>query len=142
MKGLEKSVKVLGLGLIAVTLVGCASAKKGGPEAAPAPAPAAAAEMGPAMAAAADNYTVVSGDNLWMISGKSEIYNDVYQWPLIFKANSGQIKDADLIFPGQVLAIDRGASDADIQAAVNHAKTRGAWVLGETEASDTAYLGK
>ena len=143
MKGLEKTAKMLGLGVLAITLVGCASAKKGGPEQAPAPAPVAGPAMGPAVAAASDDsYTVVTGDNLWMISGKSEIYNDVYQWPLIYKANSDQIKDADLIFPGQVLTIDRAATDADINAAINHAKTRGAWVLGETEASDTAFLGK
>ena len=50
---------------------------------------------------AASSYQVVSGDNLWDISGKDSIYGNPYQWPLIYKANSDQIKDADLIFPGQ-----------------------------------------
>ncbi|MBI3188294.1 MAG: LysM peptidoglycan-binding domain-containing protein [Gammaproteobacteria bacterium] len=93
-------------------------------------------------AAGADQYQVVRGDNLWNIAGKSQIYSDSYQWPLIYKANRDQIKDADLITSGQVLNIDRNASSADVAAAVKHAKTRGAWTLGVTEESDTAYLGQ
>jgi len=88
----------------------------------------------------ADNYTVMRGDSLWAISGKSDIYGNPYQWPLIYKANRDKIKDADLIYPGQVFSIERNASAADISAAVNHAKTRGAWALGTVEASDKAYL--
>ncbi len=84
-------------------------------------------------------YTVVSGDNLWNISGKDETYGNPYQWPLIYKANSDQIKDADLIYAGQVFSIP-SATDAEIDAAVQHAKTRGAWTIGETEASDQDYL--
>jgi nucleoid-associated protein YgaU len=90
--------------------------------------------------AGAGQYQVVRGDNLWNIAGKSDIYSDSYQWPLIYKANRDQIKDADLITSGQVLNIDRNASAADVAAAVKHAKTRGAWTLGVTEESDTAYL--
>ncbi len=97
---------------------------------------------GMTMGGGADNYTVVRGDSLWGISGKSEVYGNPYQWPLIYKANRDKIKDADLIYPGQVFAIDRAASAADIAAAVNHAKTRGAWSLGKVEASDKAYLAK
>lgn len=89
----------------------------------------------------AGDYTVVRGDSLWHISGKSEIYGNPYQWPLLYKANRSKIKDADLIYPGQKLTVNRNASDADIKAAVRHAKTRGAWSLGVVEASDRAYLG-
>ena len=88
----------------------------------------------------AGGYTVVRGDSLWAISGKSDIYGNPYEWPLIYKANRDKIKDADLIYPGQQLSIERNASQADIDAAVNHAKTRGAWALGKVEASDKAYL--
>lgn len=91
---------------------------------------------------ASGSYTVVSGDTLWGISARSEIYGNPYQWPLIFKANRSQIKDADLIYPGQNLVIQRDASAADIDAAVNHARTRGAWSLGVVEASDEAYLAR
>jgi len=88
----------------------------------------------------ADSYTVMSGDNLWNISAKGDIYANPYQWPLIYKANRSQIKDADLIYSGQVLDIDRNASSSDVDAAIEHAKTRGAWSLGVVEDSDTAYL--
>jgi nucleoid-associated protein YgaU len=85
------------------------------------------------------NYIVSVGDNLWSIAGQGSVYGNPYQWPLIFKNNSSQIKDADLIYPGQTFDIPK-ASDAEIAAAVEHAKTRGAWVIGETEASDLSYL--
>ena len=97
-----------------------------------------------AMAAAAEpmsmgSYLVVSGDNLWNIAGQDSVYGNAYQWPLIYKANSGQIKDADLIFAGQYFDIPK-ASGAEIDAAVEHDKTRGAWTLGETDASDLDFL--
>ena len=69
-------------------------------------------------------YLVVAGDNLWNIAGQDSIYGNPYQWPLIYKANSEQIK----------------AMGAEADAAIEHAKTRGAWTLGETEASDLQYL--
>jgi LysM domain/Domain of unknown function (DUF4398) len=90
--------------------------------------------------AGANQYQVVRGDNLWNIAGKSDIYADSYQWPLIYKTNRDQIKDADLIEVGQVFNIDRNASAAAVDAAIKHAKTRGAWTVGVTEESDTAYL--
>jgi nucleoid-associated protein YgaU len=89
-----------------------------------------------------NSYSVVRGDNLWNISGKDEVYADPYQWPLIYKTNRDKIKDADLIYPGQVFDIDQNASASEIDAAVNHAKTRGAWSLGDTEQSDLDYLAK
>lgn len=92
--------------------------------------------------AKATSYTVARGDSLWAISGKSGIYGNPYQWPLIYKANRDKIKDADLIYPGQNLQINRAASQADIDAAVKHARTRGAWSLGVTEASDLRYLSR
>ncbi len=89
-----------------------------------------------------ETYSVVSGDHLWGIAAKPRIYGNPYQWPLIYKANADAIADADLIEPGQVLTIVRGSSSDDIDAAVRHAKTRGAWSLGVTEDSDKAYLGR
>jgi len=84
-------------------------------------------------------YLVVSGDNLWNIAGQDTIYSDPFMWPLIYKANSGQIKDADLIYPGQYFYIPK-AKGPERAAAIAHAKNRGAWTLGETEASDLDYL--
>jgi predicted S18 family serine protease len=102
----------------------------------------ASSKMAGSMAGEMDTYTVERGDNLWDISGKSSIYGDSYQWPLIYKANRDQIKDADLIYPNQVLDIDRNASSDEIDAAIEHAKTRGAWSVGDVEQTDLDYLNK
>lgn len=60
---------------------------------------------------AADSYTVrlipERRDCLWRIAEYSEIYNDPFQWPKIYSANKDQIKDPDLIYPGQVFQIPR-----------------------------------
>lgn len=100
------------------------------------------ARLSQAAPAEMDSYTVVRGDNLWDISGRSDIYGNPYQWPLIYKANRSKIKDADLIYPGQQLDIDRSASTSDVDAAIAHARTRGAWSLGVVEDSDMAYLAR
>ena len=84
-------------------------------------------------------YLVVSGDNLWNIAGQDTVYSNPFMWPLIYKANSGQIKDSDLIYPGQYFYIPK-AKGNERAAAMEHAKNRGAWTLGETEASDLDYL--
>ncbi len=78
-------------------------------------------------------YDVVGGDSLWSISAKSEIYSDPYQWPLIYKANRDKIKDADLIYPGQRLSVNRNPTASETEMAINHAKTRGAWSIGVVE---------
>lgn len=141
MTSFKHAAKVLGIGLaVAVIATGCASAKRAGQAATPAAAPAAAEGAAAPMAKAGEIYTVVRGDCLWCISEQSNIYGNPYKWPLIFKANKNQIRDADLIYPGQELSIDRDASAAAIDAAIKHAKTRGAWSVGPIEASDTAFL--
>ena len=87
-------------------------------------------------------YVVQKGDHLWGISAKPAVYGAPYQWPLLYKRNRDEIYDPDLIYPGQVLHIQRDLSQTQINIAVNHAKTRGAWVLGEIEATDIQYLRK
>ena len=84
-------------------------------------------------------YIVQSGDHLWGISGQAQVYGDSYQWPLLYKRNRDNIYDPDLIYPGQVLHIDREASEQQIQLAIDHAKTRGAWALGVVEKADIDY---
>ena len=44
-------------------------------------------------------------DCLWNIAGKIEIYGDFFMWPKIWQANTSQIRNPDIIFPGQVLQI-------------------------------------
>jgi len=138
MSFLHRTAKLTAVAVAAMTVAfGCATSK----QAPKTPAPKAAA---PAAGAAAgmknDVYTVAKGDCLWCISGKSEIYNDPYQWPVIYRANRDQIKDADLIYPGQELAIDRNASDALKAAADKHARTRGAWAVGPVEETDKVFI--
>lgn len=131
------------IAVLAATLVACATTKEE-PAPAPAAAPAAAApapapEAKPVSTLPA-NYEVQRGDHLWGIASQPRIYGNPYAWPLIYKTNSAKIKDADLIHPGQNFDINRSASTGDFDAAVRHAKTRGAWKLGVTEESDKAYL--
>ena len=144
-KALALCIAVLGLAS------GCVSAKKGMGEKAEmaaeseAPAPTEEVVEEKAMEEVEevvenDSYTVKKDDNLWCISKQPEIYDTAFNWPLIFKENKDQIKDADLIFPDQVLMIPRDSSEDEITAAVNHAKSRGAWAVGPIEASDTAYV--
>lgn len=94
------------------------------------------------LAAATMDYTVSRGDNLWNISGKSEVYGNPYNWPLIYKNNSDKIDDADLIYPGQEFTIDKNPTDDAREAAVEHAKNRGSWSLGTVEDSDRDYLSR
>ena len=48
-------------------------------------------------------YTVVSGDTLSKISKAN--YGDANKYMKIFEANKPMLKDANLIYPGQVLRI-------------------------------------
>lgn len=50
-------------------------------------------------------HTVVEGECLWMIAGQEYGHPYYYKWPLIYNANRDQIKDPDLIYPGQVFKI-------------------------------------
>jgi hypothetical protein len=83
---------------------------------------------------------VQAGDHLWGIASQPKVYGDPYQWPLLFKRNRPDINDADLIYPGQMIEIERDLSDFQVQEAIDHARTRGAWALGVVEGSDLRYL--
>ncbi|MDA7995429.1 MAG: hypothetical protein MPK01_04025 [Gammaproteobacteria bacterium] len=85
-------------------------------------------------------WVVLSGDHLWGIAGVENVYNNPEYWPLLYKSNLAEISDADLIFPGQVLQIERDLSVEQIDAAIQHARTRGAWTVGESEAADSTYV--
>lgn len=61
------------------------------------------AESSPAPKKVAKTYKVVRGDCLWNIAKK--FYGNGSQYPKIFNANKGKIKNPNLIYPGQVLTI-------------------------------------
>jgi nucleoid-associated protein YgaU len=48
-------------------------------------------------------HTVEKGDSLSKIA--KAMYGDAMKYPVIFDANKPMLKDADLIYPGQVLRI-------------------------------------
>ena len=48
-------------------------------------------------------YTVVKGDSLSKIA--KHLYGDAQQWRKIYEANRDQIKNPDLIHPGQTFTI-------------------------------------
>ena len=64
-----------------------------------------------------EKYVVQKGDTLWAISGKTEIYADSFQWPLIFKTNRDLIQDPDLIYPDQKLSVDKSVSQIETKKA-------------------------
>ena len=109
------------------------------PEPKPKPKPEPKTKVGPSLLTV---WTVQLGDHLWGISSHPKVYNDPHRWPLLYKTNRHQLKDADLLQPGQVLDIDRDHSASEIQRAIQHAKTRGPWVLGIVELSDIEYLSR
>ena len=53
------------------------------------------------------SYVVKSGENLWMIAARWEIYGDGRMWTRIFEANGDVLKDPNMIRPGQTLTIPR-----------------------------------
>ncbi|MBF2052449.1 MAG: LysM peptidoglycan-binding domain-containing protein [Candidatus Sericytochromatia bacterium] len=73
-----------------------------------APQQPAAASPAPSALSAGDqtsftSYTVKKGDSLWSIAGAQ--LGDNNQWPVLFALNKSQIKNPDLIYPGQVLTV-------------------------------------
>ena len=57
----------------------------------------------PAAAQSSGTYTVQKGDSLWKIA--VSFYGDGNSWPVIYELNRDRIKDADLIYAGQVLKL-------------------------------------
>jgi hypothetical protein len=63
------------------------------------------------------HYTVQPNDTLWAIAGKSSIYGDSFQWPLIFKSNRDKIQDPDLIYPKQDFEVLKTVSGDEVKNA-------------------------
>lgn len=89
--------------------------------------------------AAKMTYAVVKGDSLWRIAGKSDVYGNPYQWPLIYKANTDKIKHADLIYPKQQFDVMKNPLKTDADAAADYAKHRGAWRGHKADKKDKKF---
>jgi LysM repeat protein len=62
---------------------------------------------------APDRHVVVRGDTLWGIASK--FLKDPYRWGELWKLNAEEIKNPHLIYPGQVLVLDKSGNQPQLR---------------------------
>lgn len=69
-------------------------------------------------------HQVASGESLWTISARPEVYANGYLWPLIWDANRDRIKNPDVLQAGQTLRIRPNPTVDEVVQAVETARNR------------------
>ncbi len=122
----SKVLLVLAAALFVVFSIGCAARQTVKPDVTPAPTLQAAVEdttpVPVATAVPGMKYVVKKGDTLWAVSSMNKIYQDPFQWPLLYKANRDQVADPDLIEVGQELDVRKDISSTEKEDAIQKAK--------------------
>lgn len=93
------------------------------------------------MRAAKMMYTVVSGDTLWRISGKAEVYGNPLLWPLIYKSNHKIIPTPESLKIGQELTVRTNPLLDEVRGAVDFARERRKLRGTDRIRADKAYIG-
>jgi nucleoid-associated protein YgaU len=70
------------------------------------------------------SHRVRSGESLWTIAARPEVYANGFLWPLIWDANRDRIRDPDVLYAGQVLRIRPNPTVDEVVRAVETARSR------------------